>query len=152
MDYAIEQTLTTTETAVTMDTYGGKSIILFDGVCNLCNGFVRFVIRRDPEQYFVFCPLQSPTGTSLLNHHDLQNLNLSSLVLIENQQVYTRSTAALRIARKLSMPWPLLYGLIALPRPLRDAIYGFIGQRRYNWFGKTEQCSIPDKAQQHRFL
>jgi predicted DCC family thiol-disulfide oxidoreductase YuxK len=135
-----------------------RAIILFDGVCNLCNGFVNFVIDRDPEEVFRFAALQSEAAKTLLQAHGVtvdadapENL-LQSVILIENEQVYRRSTAALRIARHLALPWPLLYGLIAVPTPIRDAIYDRIAARRYAWFGQRDQCRVPTPDLRDRFL
>lgn len=129
-----------------------QSIILFDGVCNFCNASVQFVLQRDPKKRFMFAQLQSETGMKLLHEQGLSNLNLSSMVLIQNHQAYTRSTAALKIARHLCLPWPLLYSFILLPRLLRDTIYDFIGKRRYLWFGKTDQCQLIPPEHKERFL
>jgi predicted DCC family thiol-disulfide oxidoreductase YuxK len=135
-----------------------RAIILFDGVCNLCNGFVNFVMDRDPDEVFRFAALQSQAAKTRLQVHgvtfdsDAQNTLLQSVILIENDQVYRRSTAALRIARHLAPPWPLLYGLIAVPAPIRDAIYDWIAAHRYAWFGQRDQCRVPTPDVRDRFL
>ena len=131
------------------------AIILFDGVCNLCNGFVNFVIDRDPDAVFRFAALQSDAAQVLLRQHEVQaerGTLLQSVILIEDGTLYRRSTAALRIARRLTAPWPLLYALIAVPRPLRDTIYDGVAARRYDWFGKRDQCRVPTPELQRRFL
>jgi predicted DCC family thiol-disulfide oxidoreductase YuxK len=128
------------------------SIVLFDGVCNLCNGFVNFIIDRDPQQQFQFASLQSSKAATLLKGQDNKLLNLTTVVLIEGSTVYTQSTAALRIARRLRGGWPLLYGLIIVPRPLRDVIYRFIAKRRYRWFGQRDTCRIPTPELRSRFI
>ena len=127
-------------------------VVLFDGVCNLCNGAVNFVIDRDPESYFKFAALQSDEGQAVLDAVGAADSGLSSIVLVEEGQAYRQSTAALRIARKLSGAWPLLYLFILVPRPLRDLVYDWIANNRYDWFGKRDQCRIPTPDLQARFL
>jgi predicted DCC family thiol-disulfide oxidoreductase YuxK len=128
------------------------SIILFDGVCNLCNGFVQFVIERDPAARFRFGALQSERAQSLLASAGCQAPVRETVVLIEDGRVFTRSTAALRIVRRLQLPWPLAYGFILIPRPLRDAVYDWIARHRYRWFGQREQCMLPTPERRDRFL
>ena len=112
------------------------SIILFDGVCNLCNGAVNFVIKRDSGNVFKFASLQEKQGTLLLKKYAIDARKLDSIVLIENDSVYTKSSAALRIARKLSKLWPLFFVLLIIPSFIRDGVYDFIAKNRYKWFGK----------------
>ena len=128
------------------------SIILFDGVCNLCNGAVNFVIKRDPGNVFKFTPLQEKQGVLLLKKHAIDAQKLDSIVLVENKKVYTKSSAALRIARKLSGLWPLFFVLLIIPRFIRDGVYDFIAKNRYKWFGKKEQCMIPTPGLREKFL
>ncbi len=128
------------------------SIILFDGVCNLCNGAVNFVIKRDPGNVFKFTPLQEKQGVLLLKKHAIDAQELDSIVLVENKKVYTKSSAALRIARKLSGLWPLFFVLLIIPRFIRDGVYDFIAKNRYKWFGKKEQCMIPTPGFKEKFL
>ena len=128
------------------------SIILFDGVCNLCNGAVNFVIKRDPGNVFKFTPLQEKQGVLLLKKHAIDAQELDSIVLVENKKVYTKSSAALRIARKLSNLWPLFFVLLIIPRFIRDGVYDFIAKNRYKWFGKKEQCIIPTPGLREKFL
>lgn len=130
----------------------GSAIVLFDGVCNLCNGAVRFIVRRDPRGRFRFAPLNSPAARERLAAASGDAPLPDSVVLIEEGRVYTRSAAALRIARGLRWPWPLAYALIVVPRPLRDLAYDAIARRRYRWFGKAEQCMLPTPELQNRFL
>ena len=125
---------------------------MFDGVCNLCNGFVQFVIERDPSGRFQFAALQSDAARRVLAAHDAPNPLADSVVLIEEGRVYTGSTAALRIARGLRLPWPLAGVLLAIPRPLRDGIYAGVARRRYRWFGRREQCMVPTAATRSRFI
>ena len=128
------------------------SIILFDGVCNLCNGAVNFVIKRDPRNVFKFTPLQEKQGVLLLKKHAIDAQKLDSIVLIENGNVYIKSSAALRIARKMSNLWPLFFVLLIIPRFIRDGVYDFIAKNRYKWFGKKEQCIIPTPGLKEKFL
>lgn len=128
-----------------------KGIILFDGVCNLCNGFVHFIIRRDKNNYFKFASLQSETAKEILIRFGVQE-KLKTIVFIENKKVYKRSTAALHICRRLQGAWPLLYGFIIVPPFLRDAVYNLVAKYRYQWFGKKDQCMLPTPALQSKFL
>jgi len=128
------------------------SIILFDGVCNLCNGAVNFVIKRDPGNVFKFTPLQEKQGVLLLKKHAIDAQELDSIVLVENKKVYTKSSAALRIARKMSNLWPLFFVLLIIPSFIRDGVYDFIAKNRYKWFGKKKQCMIPTPGLREKFL
>ena len=128
-----------------------SSVILFDGVCNLCNGFVKFVIARDPAGRFQFGPLQSPAARRLLGSIHSEPWS-DSVVLVENGRVWTRSAAALRIARGLSFPWPLAYVFVVVPRPLRDWIYNLVARNRYRWFGKRDVCMVPTRELRARFI
>jgi len=127
-------------------------IILFDGVCNLCNGAVQFIIRRDPGARFKLAALQSESGQTLLALHGLTTASFETIVLIEGSTVYTHSTAALHIVRHLSGMWPIMFVFIWLPRPLRDGIYHWISRNRYRWFGKQDACMIPTPELRSRFL
>lgn len=129
-----------------------KSVLLFDGVCNLCNSSVQFILARDPKAKFRFASLQSDEGQELLQAFEDRPSDLSSVVLIEDGQLYARSDAALRVARQLSGGWPLLYAFIVLPRALRDAVYNWIARNRYRWFGKRDSCMIPSPELRSRFL
>jgi predicted DCC family thiol-disulfide oxidoreductase YuxK len=130
------------------------SVVFFDGVCNLCNGTVQFLIDRDKRELLRFAPLQSEAAKAMLEGRDLDRTreSLDSVLLLEGDTLYARSDAALRIARRLSGAWPVLYVLILVPRFLRDAIYDFIARRRYRWFGRTEACRVPTPALRARFL
>lgn len=127
------------------------SVVLFDGVCNLCSGAIQFVIKRDPLVKFHFASLQSNYGQQLLTQLELNTESLYSIILIQDGKFYQRSDAALEIARKLSGGWPLLYGLKIFPRFLRDAVYNFIARYRYRWFGKKDACWIPTPDLKARF-
>lgn len=127
-------------------------VLLFDGVCNLCNGAVRFVIRRDRAARFRFAALQSRSGQALLRRFALPQAELETLVLVEGTRAFTRSAAALRAARRLDGAWPLLYALMVIPRPVRDAVYDFVARRRYRWFGRRDECMVPTPELRARFL
>jgi predicted DCC family thiol-disulfide oxidoreductase YuxK len=126
--------------------------VLFDGVCNLCNGSVQFILKRDPQGLFRFASLQSEAGRSLMDQHGLDPGALSSVVVIEDGRVWQESSAALRVARHLPGAWKLLRVFAVIPRPLRDAVYRLIARNRYRWFGKTETCWLPTPELQGRFL
>ncbi|MDF2157549.1 DUF393 domain-containing protein [Algoriphagus sp. CAU 1675] len=129
-----------------------QSIIFFDGVCNLCNASVDFIIRRDKKNQFLLGALQDPLSKKVLGKYQVREDYLDSLVLLEAGKVYFKSTAALKIARKLSGIWPVLYPLIFLPQNFRDAVYDWIGKNRYRWFGKKNSCRIPSPEEQFKFL
>jgi predicted DCC family thiol-disulfide oxidoreductase YuxK len=126
------------------------AIVLFDGVCNLCNAAIRFVIARDPHAHFQFASLTSETAGRALQ--GLSGPLPDSVVLVDEGRIYTRSDAALRIARRLTFPWPLAYGLIVLPRTARDWVYDLVAAHRYRWFGRLENCPVPSPAVRERFL
>src|SRR4051812_25819479 len=111
-------------------------LILFDGVCNLCNGFVQFVIARDPRGVFHFSPLQSATARRLLGRTDEAGRVPDTIVLVADGTVYTRSSAVLRVVRGLTFPWPLAFAFVAVPRPVRDWLYAKVARHRYRWFGQ----------------
>ncbi|WP_037283480.1 thiol-disulfide oxidoreductase DCC family protein [Saccharibacillus sacchari] len=128
-------------------------VVLIDGVCHFCQGAVRFIVKRDPKGVFNFASLQSELGTRLSGGEGFEaSGEPNTLVLVEKGRRYVRSTAALRIARKLRFPWPLLYALIIVPRPLRDAVYRYIARNRYRWFGKDDVCPLPPPGVRERFL
>ena len=130
----------------------GQPIILFDGVCNFCNNTVNFVIRRDPKSIFKFATLQCTVAQQILKSHRLDNAEMNSFVLIENDKIYIKSTAALRVCRRLKGLWPLMYGFIIVPKLIRNGIYNWIAKNRYTWFGKKEACMIPSPDVSARFL
>jgi predicted DCC family thiol-disulfide oxidoreductase YuxK len=127
------------------------NIILFDGVCNLCNGWVNFVIDRDPDGYFSFAPLQSDFAKKMLGHHRIDPGETDSIVLIMNGRAFIKSRAALEIAKRLTLPWPLFYVFRIIPGFLRNLIYDLIARNRYRWFGRKDQCRIPTKDLASRF-
>src|SRR5438067_13913252 len=117
---------------------GRGGIVLFDGVCNLCNASVGFIVDRDRRGYFQFAALQSEVGQRLLASHGPLPATIDSVALLEGGRLYTRSRAALRIARRLDGLWPLLFALSILPAPIADAAYAWVARNRYRWFGRTE--------------
>lgn len=127
-------------------------IVLFDGVCNLCNGSIQFLIKRDPQARFRFASLQSETGQKLQADLGMDPQALDSVVLVEGDRWYKESDAALRIARSLPGAWKLLAAFRIVPRPLRDAVYRWIARNRYRWFGKAETCWLPTPELRGRFL
>lgn len=130
-----------------------KKIILFDGVCNLCNTSVNFVIQRDHKDIFRYASLQSDIGKQLIKKHQIDHLNLDSILLFDtNDKFYYKSSAALRIARHLSGGYPLLYGLLILPKFIRNWVYDIIAKNRYRWFGKKESCMIPSPELRALFI
>lgn len=129
-----------------------KSIVFFDGVCNLCNASIDFIIKRDRNNKFLVGALQDSFSKAILSVHDVDEDYLDSLVLLENGEIFYKSTAALKIARKLSGLWPVFYPLIILPKWLRDPVYDFIGKNRYRWFGKKNTCRIPTPEEKAKFL
>lgn len=133
-------------------TTDAHAIVLFDGVCNFCNGSVNWIIRRDERGYFRFAALQSDAGAELQRKHALDASALDTLVLIEGGRVYTKSMGGLRIVRKMPWPWRVLYALIALPRSVRDFVYDWFARRRYRWFGKRDECMVPSPEVRERFL
>ncbi len=130
----------------------GKSIVLIDGVCHLCQGLVRFIIPRDPKGHFMFAPLQSEVSQRLLDAGGLKPNELNTVVLLEKGVYYTESAAVLRIARRLRFPYPAAYIFILVPRPLRNALYRLVARNRYRWFGRDEQCLLPTPENRRRFL
>jgi len=129
------------------------SIILFDGFCNLCNTSVQFVLKHDTKKHFLLASLQSDAATKILLQLNKKSFKkFDSIVLIENEQLYFKSTAALKIAKNLGGFIKLLYVFIIVPTQIRDYIYDFIAKNRYKWFGKKDKCMIPDKKISNRFL
>lgn len=126
-------------------------IVLYDGVCNFCNGAVNFIIDRDPHAYFRFASLQSDIGQRLCAEHGIAT-DVSTIALIEDGRGFVRTNAALRIARHLSGAWPALCALVVIPRPLRDWAYSWFAARRYRWFGKSDTCRVPSPEVRARFL
>lgn len=131
-----------------------SAVVLFDGVCNLCNRSINFVIDHDRKKYFKLAAIQSEAGAALLAQHGRAPASgdPESILLVENGRLYQRSTAGLRIARKLTGVWKLGYAAIIVPRPLRDLIYRWIARNRYRWFGKSGACRVPTPEVKEHFL
>jgi predicted DCC family thiol-disulfide oxidoreductase YuxK len=129
-----------------------RPVVLFDGVCNLCSGSVQFLIEHDPEATLRFAPLQSESAQELLDAVGLTDYDLDTIVLVEGEEYYTRSEAALRIARRLGRPWSLLWLARYVPRVLRDAVYDVVASSRYAVFGKNDRCMVPTPEVRDRFL
>ncbi|QYC34046.1 thiol-disulfide oxidoreductase DCC family protein [Bacillus amyloliquefaciens] len=127
-------------------------VLLFDGVCNLCNGAVQFIIKRDPAGKISFASLQSDTARVLLASEGLPTEQFDSMIFIENGRIYKKSAAVLKVSRHLRGAWRLSAVFFAVPRPLRDRAYSFIARRRYKWFGKREACMLPSPEIKNRFL
>ena len=128
-----------------------KPVLLFDGYCNLCSNSVVFVVKREKGDAFRFASLQSGFTDKLLQKVSHKDDAPDSIVLVEDGKTYFRSTAALRITKKLKWPWPLLYAFIIIPPFIRNWVYDLIAKRRYKWFGKKEQCFIPAEDMSHKF-
>ena len=126
-------------------------MILFDGVCNLCNATVRWVAKRDAVGRFCYASLQSEAARRLLAGADLVD-RPDSMVLVDQDGAHFRSAAAIRIAKELTFPWSLLAWLTVVPRPVRDAAYDLVARNRYRWFGRQESCPLPTSELARRFL
>jgi len=129
-----------------------KPIILFDGYCNLCSASVVFVLKRERGDVFRYASLQSDFAGRLLSDMGLDKDVPDSIVLVEGGQAYTRSTAALHIARRLKFLWRALYAFIVVPKFIRDPVYDWIARNRYKWFGKRSTCYVPKQDVKHKFL
>ncbi len=129
-----------------------ENILLFDGVCNLCNHTVQFIIKRDKGAKFKFAALQSDIGQALLKKYDLPLKDFESFVLIRKGNYYQRSSAALQVAKVLGWPWRLFYIFILIPKFIRDFFYNIISNSRYNVFGRQDSCMIPSPELKERFL
>jgi predicted DCC family thiol-disulfide oxidoreductase YuxK len=127
-------------------------VILYDGVCNLCNGIVQFVIKRDKKQLFKFASLQSAFGEAVLQKHHLSGTGFNSFILLQNGKVYTKSTGALMVAGQLSGAWSLLGLFRIIPSFIRDRFYDIIAKNRYKWFGKEDTCTVPSPELKIRFF
>ena len=127
-------------------------IILFDGLCNLCNGSVNFIIKRDRMGAFKFASLQSEAGLSLLKQYGVTAEKIDSIVFIKEDRFFLRSSAVLNILKDLGGRWRFLYIFIIIPKFIRDFIYNVIAKSRYRVFGKRESCTIPSEANRNRFL
>lgn len=130
-----------------------KKIILFDGICNLCNSSVQYIIKYDKNDVFRFVALQSELGQKILKHIGIANNNIDSIVLYEpGRAYYYKSTAALEIAKNLSGIVSFAFPFRIIPTPLRDLVYNFVSKNRYKWYGKQENCMLPTPALKAKFL
>jgi predicted DCC family thiol-disulfide oxidoreductase YuxK len=129
-----------------------QHVILFDGVCNLCSSSVQFVLKRDKRNKFLFGSLQGNYGQQMLRKYNLPQNEFNSFMLLEGEQLYTKSSGALRMLKHLGGAWRLLYAFIIVPKFIRDAVYYFIAHNRYKWFGKKEACWLPKPEWKQRFL
>ncbi len=129
-----------------------RSLIVFDGVCALCSGFVRFVLRHDPAGRFRFVAAQSELGRALYRHYGLDPENWESNLLIAEGRLYLRSEAAIQIFCGFGGLWRIVHILRVIPGTWRDRLYDFIAGHRYRWFGKHDYCGVPDAALTDRFL
>ncbi len=129
-----------------------EKIILFDGICNFCNSSVNFIIDRDKRNIFQFASLQSDFGQKCLNDFNLPTDSFSTLILVSNGKYFTRSTAALRIAKELSLPVNLTFAFIIIPPFIRNIFYDIISRNRYKWFGKKDACRIPSPEERAKFI
>ena len=127
-------------------------IILFDGVCGFCNSSVNFIIDRDKRNVFRFAPLQSDYGQKRLKDFNLPADKLSTLILISDNAFYTKTTAALKIAKELSFPYNLSFVFIIVPPFIRNVLYDIIARNRYKWFGKKDACRIPNEVERSKFI
>jgi predicted DCC family thiol-disulfide oxidoreductase YuxK len=127
-------------------------VLYFDGVCNLCNGVVKFIIKRDKKAKFKFASLQSVSGQNILKQYNLSIDNLESFILIKDNKFYNKSSAGLMVLKELGGWWKLLYAFIIIPKPIRDFIYDLIAKRRYKIFGRSDTCMVPIPELKERFL
>ena len=127
-------------------------VLLFDGVCNLCNGIVQFTIKRDPQGKFKFASLQSESGQALLKKFGLPANDFDSFVFISGDNYFLKSSAGLRVLKELGGFWKLFYVFILVPRPVRDFVYNLIAKTRYKIFGKRDSCMVPAPGLKQRFL
>lgn len=127
-------------------------IILFDGVCNLCNGLVQFILRYDKKEIFRLGSLQSNSAREILTKYGLDETQMSSVVLVSDGKVFLRSNAVLKIFGMLGYPWRVAKLFSIIPAQLRDSVYHLIARKRYSWFGKRDQCMVPLPKYSNRFI
>jgi predicted DCC family thiol-disulfide oxidoreductase YuxK len=131
---------------------GDSSVVIFDGTCNLCNGAVNFIIKRDPEARFLFTPGQSDAASRLASQHNIHESFDETFVLIKENQCYYRSDAVLEIASQLTGGWRFLRVLHMIPSGLRDWLYSLVAGHRYGWFGRRDVCMTPTDDVARRFV
>lgn len=127
-------------------------ILLFDGVCNLCSGLIRFILTRERDTDIQFVSLQSEKARTIFKEYNIGDHELDSIVFIENGKVFDRSDAVLKVIKHLRNPWRLLSIFIIVPSFIRNEIYSLIAKNRYRIFGKMDNCWIPDQRWHERFL
>ncbi|WP_240665762.1 thiol-disulfide oxidoreductase DCC family protein [Lutibacter sp. HS1-25] len=135
-----------------MNNFKDKSIVIFDGVCNLCNSSVNFIIKHDKKKTFLFASLQSDAAKEILLQFPSKKITLNTIIFINKGKYYDKSTAVLLIFKQLDLFYNLIYGFIIVPKFLRDFVYNFIAKHRYKWFGKSNTCAIPTPELIDRFL
>lgn len=136
------------------DVLKNKQLILFDGVCNLCNSSVLYVIKRDYENKFLFAPLQSNIAKSITSEYKIDTNKVDSILLYnpKKQKVYSKSTAALQVAKQLNFPTKLMAIFLVIPAFVRNWVYNYVAKNRYKWYGKKEACMIPTPELKAKFL
>jgi predicted DCC family thiol-disulfide oxidoreductase YuxK len=130
----------------------GYHIVLFDGVCNLCNSSVQFIIKHDKQNRFKFAALQSEIGVELTKKHKIDVAKTDSIILIKNEKHFIKSSAVLRIAKELSGAYPLFFAFLIIPSFIRNLVYDYIARNRYKWYGKKESCMTPTQELKDKFL
>lgn len=134
------------------ETLKHKTILLFDGYCNFCSNTVQFILKHEKNNNLFFASLQSETGVELLNHYHIDPAKTDSLVLVEDNKAYVKSSAALRVSKYLKGLYPALFAFMIIPVFIRNTVYDWIARNRYKWFGKSDSCMLPDPAVKKRFL
>ncbi|MFT6285639.1 MAG: putative DCC family thiol-disulfide oxidoreductase YuxK [Alcanivorax sp.] len=129
-----------------------RHIVIFDGVCNVCNGAVNFIIKRDPEGLFAFTPMQSDLARELMNKHKIKNVDIDTFLLIKNEQCFVFSSAALEIAKDLTGLWYIFNVFRLVPSAIRDFFYTVFARNRYALFGRQDTCMVPTQALRSRFV
>ncbi len=151
----LKEKFSTKKIATTIQTEQYKNneqvVVLFDGDCNFCDNTVQFIIKHDRQGHFHFASLQSAIGEQLLNQFK-ETKSISSIILVDKNNIYKESTAVLKIAKRLNGLWKLVYVFILIPAPVRNAVYRYVAKNRYKWFGKKESCEIPSLSIRQRFL
>ncbi len=132
--------------------FKSKKIVLFDGVCNLCSSSVQFILKRDKKNQFLFGSLQGNFGQSILKKYNLSTDTFNSFMLLEGENLYSKSSGALRMLKYLGGGWRLLYGFMIVPKFIRDGVYNWISKNRYKWFGKKNECWLPKPEWKDKFL
>lgn len=141
----------TTNTNITL-TLVNNNIVLFDGVCNLCNSTIDLLLKLDKKKVFYFCSLQSTRGEELIKKLNYQSEPLSSIIFVKNFKIYDRSSAILKILQTLGFPWNLFSIFFLVPKPIRDFFYRLVSTNRYRLFGKKDTCRLPTEEEKSRFI